>query len=238
MSKQVILFSGGMDSLIGWKYVVTKLNAPLQMLFLKIETSYYVQEFLAATELALLLHQPLLYDFDLDWLGCYEWVEQKNRIPMRNVFLVMKAALWGFEKIWLIGQEGELAIPDKCVRFYEEFSEFLTWQMDDGKKYEVCTPFLNMDKVDMVAWWLQTNSSALLHKTWGCYSPREQAGRIVHCGNCGACFRRAVAFELNGILLPEQFAEHPLKSAIARDYAGRVGEYDEKRQRRIKEALS
>lgn len=219
--KDVLLFSGGMDSLIAWEY----LHRPDTM-YIKMNHRYQYPEYAIAEQfLDTIVNMPALGEFE----------KKDAEIPMRNLYFAMLAANTGYDKIWIIAQEDEMSIPDRTEEFYRKSSEIISMLM--GRYTHVDTPFRHMDKTDMVAWYKENDHSIeALKNTWACYTP-PKGFPVEHCGNCPACFRRWVAMKLNGI--NEEWHIKIKDSVVMEDYRKKAlaGFYSEKRNRRILQAI-
>ena len=116
----------------------------------------------------------------------------------------------------------EMSIPDRTVKFYADSSIILSYL--NGRPIRVITPFDSMDKTSMVEWYITTGFDVeSLLKTVGCYSDVEG-----HCGDCGACLRRYVAFRNNGI-----HPEYELTDRIKKEYLHKLSDYSYVRQERM-----
>lgn len=184
MSREVVLFSSGMDSLIAWEY----LGRP-DRLYVKLNHRYQDEELVSIMKLGL---PGLLKVGSLQGIGIFE--KDDAEIPLRNLYLAMIAANMGYDKIWLAVQKDEMSVKDRTREFMSKTSDMLSYLL--GKPVSVDTPFGDMDKSDMVKWYRDSGKDMeKLMETWACYTPIK--GKP--CGNCGACFRRYVAFMENGI---------------------------------------
>lgn len=216
--KELLLFSGGMDSYIAWHY----LGKP-QCLYVDLGHRYAVKERLSLFELR--KHDSEM-NFIIDTRLKLGDMEQDDAyIPMRNSFLLHVAALYEPDKIWLVAQKGEMSIPDRSPEFFHNMSALLS--MLNGRNIEVDTPFKDMTKVDMVAWY--QNRGLPINKllaTSSCYHGNN-------CGKCAACFRRFIALELNGI--SEKYLVDPWTTPLAKEYLDRAysGHYEEDRAEEI-----
>lgn len=217
--KEILLFSGGIDSYIAWHY----LHYP-QTLYVNMFHKYYKQELRTVSTL---IPSTIVKELNLS-----EFEELDANIPMRNLYLVMLAANMGYDKIALIVQKEEMSIADRSENFFSKASTILSFLM--GTPIIVYTPFKYVDKTDMVAWYIENNLPVdQLKQTWACYSPINNEP----CGDCGACIRRLISFRLNKI--EESWHEKALKSKCCKKYIERANEgyYSITRCNQIKEAL-
>lgn len=232
----VILYSGGMDSFITVCYVDELLQydgGNRLLVYCGLHHSYEDQE--RAAIAATVQGDSVLWDTTLRGLGAVE--REDAFIPARNGHLILAAlkylprvARWG--KVWLTVQQDEMAIPDRSEAFFEGMSNASSILI--GYPVAVGTPWMNMDKTDMVEWYLANGyDSDVLLSTWSCYSSKS----FIPCGNCAACIRRYIALQLNG--LSEDYLEDPMTSTTAAIYRKRAsqGGYSQKRRERILEVL-
>jgi hypothetical protein len=144
--------------------------------------------------------------------------------------------------IFLAGIRGD-EVEDKDPQAFSLFSRTLTKTGNTNVKVE--SPFWSLTKAQVVSRFLNsdylplpgTASSltredkvSLLKATVACYDPRP-----LQCGNCGACFRRAVALVLNDI--EEDYNVNPFLTQAASEYLYKFerGHYD---SHRVEETLS
>ena len=206
----ILLFSGGLDSYIGWYF----LDKP-PTLYVGLGHRYMTHEI---EKVKILIPETVIDSR----LNLADWEEKDANIPLRNAFLVMIASKYD-KNVALIVQRGEMNIPDRSVKFFNDFAEWLTFLW--GIRVTLNTPFFNMTKTDMVKWYLNHNlSPENLIATRSCYAPTDNP-----CGNCAACFRRWVAFTNNEL---EEAYDQPIEKfdglKIYLDKLNR-GEYEQKR---------
>lgn len=189
--KEILLFSGGLDSFIAWHY----LGHP-PVLFINAKQSYAKKELETVKYFAKKLKMELIIDNSLD---LSKWESKNHYIPYRNVFFSMIASLYA-SKVYLVGIKGDSVddnnskITKVMSRFYENFNS--------NKKIEVTSPFYEMTKKQIVKWYLdQKLPIDDLIRSRSCYDKNSKT----QCGKCGSCFRRWVAFENNGIKEPYDF---------------------------------
>lgn len=242
MHKNVLLYSGGLDSFIGYWFLKKEYGLDPVLLYVDLGHRYAKQELTAIrTTLPYMNPREFIIDNSLN-LSAFE--QDDAFIPNRNAFLAQIGALYGYN-IWLITQKGETNIPDRSKEFYEMMSQQLTYLSGDSL-VNLDTPFWDMNKTDMVNWYVDEGLDIqALKYTHSCYHPVKKTVGIGNtalnlefpCGCCGACFRRWVSMSLNGI--EEQYAVAPWSTKLAQEYwaKGRAGFYGEKRDKDILEAL-
>lgn len=169
-----------------------------------------------------------------------DWELPDAKIPARNMILGIAGARRAQSKVWLVAQRGEMCVPDKTRGFFVEASRMLSRLFERPIAFD--TPFADMDKTEMVAWWLSKGLDAgRLVESWSCYHPvQEGQSKFVECGNCPACMRKFIALELNGICQVGHYATaNPRRSDAALTYVRRAreGDFDARRTRRTLKAL-
>ena len=208
--KQILLYSGGMDSYIAW-YL---LDMP-PTLFVNLKVRYWEKELQAVINTI-----PDTMIIECPQIGKYE--EDDANVPLRNLYLIMFAANEKADIIWLIVQKDEMSIPDRSGNFLFNCNYFLSYLTK--REIKIKTPFVDMDKTDMVRAYLSKGGDIeKLLKTVGCFSPEKG-----HCGDCGACFRRYVAFKNNGI-----DPGYELSDRIKKEYQDKLHTYSQERQERM-----
>lgn len=121
----------------------------------------------------------------------HEWVPARNLVMLSVATAIAEAENFG---VIVLGNNLEEAgaYPDNEPEFINRFNEVLPFAVGDGKKVRVMMPVGNLMKHEIVA--LGSKINAPLAKTWSCY----RAGAL-HCGTCGPCYMRRIAFEINGL---------------------------------------
>ena len=217
---EVLLFSAGMDSYIAWEI----LKRP-QTLYVNLNHKYANQEL---NRVKNLVPSTIIHDLDLS-----QFEKDDAEIPLRNLYLCMRAANLGYDKIWLIVQKDEMSIPDRKMKFFKHTEKLLSNLME--KDIEIDTPFKKMDKTEMVEKYVKGGFDIeKLKQTWACYYPEKDNP----CGNCPACFRRFVAMKLNNI--HEDWHDKIYNSQIAETYRNKALSkyYSSRRNKKILEALN
>ena len=189
--KSVLLFSGGMDSLM-----INALLKPDILLNVNMNSTYDARERETFPNLISEFKQGENYiylDKELD-LGIYE--RDDAIVPNRNAHLVLLASHYG-ETIWLGSVNGDRSF-DKDEIFYHHMETLLNhmWQAQhwtEERRFTVSSPFKDRTKTDLVEEYLEKgNLPQYLLDSYSCYEGEQQ-----HCGQCKACFRKWVALENN-----------------------------------------
>jgi len=235
--EHIVLFSGGVDSLITLRYaqsISREMMDCVTPVYCCLGHRYEAEEFRAVTDI---FHGRINIDKSLSGLGSIE--DAQAHIPARNGHLILAALKYSLEQfngevyIWLTVQKDELSIPDRTPEFLDRMSRVCSVLI--GRRVTVRTPWIGMDKTDMVRWYLERDyPEEDLRRTWACYWPSAGGDQ---CGNCSACIRRYIAFSLNRI--HEGYLQDPKTSMTARMYVQKAkdGVYSKERCRRILEAL-
>lgn len=118
-----------------------------------------------------------------------EWVPARNLIML--AIATGYAEAHGFDYIALGNNLEEAgAYPDNEMSFIDRFNDVLPYATSDGTLIRVTMPVGNLMKHEIVKRGLEVD--APLDLTWSCYNDGER-----HCGDCGPCFMRKTAFEIN-----------------------------------------
>lgn len=225
IEKEILLFSGGLDSVIAWFY----LNKP-KCMYVNLGHRYMNNEIESIKNLQskFNLFPDVVFD---DHLSLKDYEQPDAYIPLRNLFLAMLGTFKA-NKVWVIVQRGEMDLADRSAEFFRETSKLLSQVL--GRKIVICTPFETMTKQDMVNWFLHTVNIDLpletriqiLKTSRSCYENLEG-----ECGQCSACFRKWISLEANGIDAKYWFLKDPNKWSGVRTYIRKMmkGEYDPER---------
>lgn len=132
----------------------------------------------------------------------HEWVPARN-----TIFLALATALAeneGYDTIALGNNLEEAgAYPDNEQEFVNRFNHMMPFVVAADKQVTIEQPVGTYMKHQIVAEGLRIG--APLDLTWSCY----EAGAL-HCGTCGPCTMRRLAFEMNGAQDPIEYAPAPL----------------------------
>ena len=185
-NKTVLLYSGGMDSLM-----IDYLLEPNVLLNISMNSAYDARERESFPD-----GEYVFLDNVID-LGRYE--RDDAIIPNRNAHLVLLASHYG-ETIWLGSVSGDRSF-DKDELFYSHMETLLNhmWQSQhwtEERIFTISSPFKDITKTRLVQEYLYSGGkSESLFESYSCYEGEE-----LHCGHCKACFRKWVALENNGLI--------------------------------------
>jgi 7-cyano-7-deazaguanine synthase len=144
-------------------------------------------------------NSPLLNDVPIaDGLAGAEYAHEW--VPARNLLLIAHAVAYaeahGMSAVALGNnlEEGG-AYPDNEEEFTTLLDGALDYAVHDGGHVRLLAPVGRLMKHEIVA--LGHRLGAPFQLTWSCYRGGEQ-----HCGACGPCHMRRIAFERNGLSDP------------------------------------
>jgi len=206
----ILLFSGGLDSYIGWKY----LKEP-KTIYFALGHRYQKYELKA-------IKQTIPNTIIDSRLSMADQEHPDAFIPLRNDLLIRMASLYD-NNIWLVVQKGELELADRSPAFFLDTA--LSLSRLHEKHVTVSSPFFDITKTQMVEWYLENNYSVDdLLQTRSCYSITK-----LPCGACTACFRRWVSLEYCDIHEPME--TNILKWSGTQDYIKKfqAGKYENER---------
>jgi 7-cyano-7-deazaguanine synthase len=205
-NKKVLLFSGGMDSLM-----MDKLFNPDILLVFPHGQQYEEVELNNITKLVKNGHidgDKLVFDYRFNFM---ELERDDAIIPLRNLYFISAATDYG-EEILLGSVSGDRTL-DKSNDFYKLLTKTLNYLYQDQhwcekRKFKISSPLKNFSKSEVVEMYLNKGGTkqALLD-SYSCYS-----GERIPDGTCKACFRKFVALENNGIDTSNYFKNDPRKS--------------------------
>lgn len=120
---------------------------------------------------------------------------QQTTVPNRNMILLSIAAGWAisnkYQAIAFGAHSGEYTpYPDCRPEFVEAMDN--ASQLCDWQPLRILAPFVDWTKSDIVR--RGAELGVPFKSTWSCYVGGEN-----HCGRCGTCLDRKLAFEGSGI---------------------------------------
>ena len=190
--KIVLLYSGGMDSLM-----IDYLMKPDVLLNVNMQSSYDAREreTFEFNKLNVDMNRMIYLH---DELNLKDYERDDAIVPNRNAHLVLFASHYG-ETIWLGSVSGDRSF-DKDEMFYHHMETLLNhmWQAQhwtEERRFTVSSPFKDRTKTDLVEEYLEKGGQPqYLLDSYSCYEGEQQ-----HCGQCKACFRKWVALENNAV---------------------------------------
>lgn len=218
--KHVLLFSGGIDSFCARRYLTSgRHKGWLKYLYFDLGTPYTKKE----VEYVKKVEPGIIIDDSLRFLGETQ-IGSKAFVPYRNVFLAMRAASLGFERIWIAGVKDD-QVNDKSEVAFLDFSAFLSRYSIEGQVVRISSPFWHLTKAEVIHLMLEKQfvTREDLLSTVACYSEEDTN----YCGKCNCCFRKWIALRANGI--QQDFHNE----AMIEEYYQKCksGQYDETRAR-------
>ncbi|GAA3432287.1 7-cyano-7-deazaguanine synthase [Kutzneria kofuensis] len=222
---EVLLFSAGLDSYPAWHY----LGRPPGLYF-DLGHRYASQERAAVAALS----DAAGIEIEIsDELRLGAWEAEDAIIPLRNVHLAMHASNRA-EMVWCIGVKGDHTL-DKSRDAFADMGRFIARFSE--KPTRVDSPFWDMTKTDIIAWYLaQGLPVEHLLLTFSC---SRTDGSTVHCGRCSSCLRRWTSLVNNGV--EAEFEHQPWTWDRVREFyipAMRGGRYPDHRAHEFFAALA
>ena len=227
MDKNVILFSGGMDS-----FCMMKLHNHDTLLTFDLGTKDNRKEL---QQIQKMIDHDIINSDKLEVVSLpLSRFELPNKIvPHRNSLMCLIASNFG-NRIYVGATAGDTT-KDKDHVFKSQVEGLLNYFALDQHKvthpnypYTVEMPFKHLTKVQIVATYLEKGGSAsdLLEYSRSCYNDSTK-----ECGKCRSCLRKIVALELNDLPYEKYFQynplEHDLPEVDIQKMKSRVGEYKE-----------
>ena len=221
--KSVLLYSGGVDSFVAYHY----LGMP-KCVYFDLNSKYSQREINFIHDQEPARDSRLKIDTSLSFLGALEEGENAY-IPFRNLYLAMTAVAKYSDKVYIAGVKDD-KVSDQGRGVHEIWSAHLS-QLE-GRTIEVSSPFYDMTKADVVQWYVKGFNKLSLLNTVSCFA--EGNATAIYCGNCNACFRKAVALFSVGLKLPfynKTIIDHYSKSIG-------TGHYDKQREENMEKYIN
>lgn len=213
MCRSILLFSGGIDSFVGYYY----LDKP-QPVYFNLKSRYsnaeihHLKKYFSHT----------IIDDTLSFLGRNE--KNTSHIPYRNLFFMLASAAKYADIIYICGLKDD-NVGDKTEEIFNLMSSVMS--KAEGKNILIESPFWQMTKLEVCQWFAENHDKMLLLNTYSCYSGNQD-----ECGRCNACFRKRTALYGVGIELP--FYDRQ----IIDYYKKNMSKYDELRQISMKRYIA
>lgn len=189
MKEQVILFSGGMDSIM----LATRFPEAV-LLYVPTGSAYETKERARLPDLPGL--EVITAPGRID-LSSYE--RDDAIVPSRNAYLALVAANYG-RQIMLGATAGDMS-TDKDDKWAGMMTGLLRYMLSgkhfpNGGKHRVLLPIKHLTKGELVRDYIASgHDPAVLAHSISCYTE----GTTGHCGHCKACIRKWAAMEYNGV---------------------------------------
>jgi 7-cyano-7-deazaguanine synthase in queuosine biosynthesis len=218
--KSVLLFSGGMDSVM-----YSHLLNPDILLRIGMNEKYEIMEGQHADRVVSRAHWSNKYlrvdnVFDLSRYEREDYI-----IPGRNVYIITLASLYG-EKIYLSSVHGDRSL-DKDKTFYTMMTSLLNHIWDEQhwtekREFTMTAPFKDYTKTELLKQFLNEGGDAgLIYESYSCYE-----GWNKPCGLCKPCVRKAVAMINNKLDITDYFMHNPITGIDSLVELINAGTYD------------
>ena len=127
----------------------------------------------------------------------HEWVPARNLVFIALAVAIAEAM--GYDYVATgVNLEESGAYPDNEMEFIRLLNQVMPYAVGPNKHVELLMPVGHLVKHEIVKLGLEVN--APLHLTWSCYDKGPK-----HCGRCGPCYMRRLAFKINGIRDPVEY---------------------------------
>lgn len=221
-NKSVLLFSGGMDSL-----VMNHLLKPDILLVIPHGNKYEKQEMDCIDKLSKKWKLENIKEDKSLYLESFE--RDDAIIPNRNLYFITLATHYG-ETIWLGSVYGDRSL-DKSVAFFKKCEDMFNYLFQEqhwceGRTFSISAPYKDKTKTELVRLFLKEDGDPqMLLDSYSCYEGGEKP-----CGICKPCFRKWVSLKNNGIEMNDYFIQDPksapwlsqlIPSILKNEYRGR-----------------
>jgi len=232
LDREVLCFSGGVDSLIAWHY----LDFP-QPIYIKLWHRYQNKEMKCISKLEKYISKLKVKYINGINLGKFE-VGDKAYIPQRNFHLALVASHYG-NKIYIVGIKGD-KVEDKTPEAFKTMSYAMNFiQKPEEPKIDIDSPFWGMTKTEIIKWFVDKYKPAyakkVLKTSVSCYDSTTDGS----CGRCFACARKWIALEAAGIKSYTWFERDIRQFKGLKTYVNGIkkGLYDSQRAEETKEVF-
>jgi 7-cyano-7-deazaguanine synthase len=231
MTKCVVLFSGGVDSLACLLWSLETYGADnVTALYCNIGQRYAQKEVSAVRGICKQLNVSLTIETRLTLSDCELPPELNAIIPYRNSFFILLAGLHLPEEGGIVCLQniivGETSTWDRRPEFNDAMQNLLNYA--DPRRVKLKVPHQGKTKTEILSYLKEKVPVEVILQTVGCYTDGEG-----NCGACNSCFRSFTAMINAGIPAPERrYNQNPLnwEEGIQR-YVDRMvrGEYEQSR---------
>ncbi len=222
---EVLLLSGGVDSIAAWFY----LNKP-KCIYVDMKTKYSEKEKECIKDLQKIIPDLKVTIIEGINLGQFEEGE-KAFIPHRNLILAAIGSNYG-DRIIIAGIEDDV-VEDKSPEAFKIMTECLNSISKPGKNVVIDSPFWEMSKSEIIKWMLKNieNTEEILRTSISCYSLEDG-----QCGNCPSCLRKAIAMTAAGLKV-DFYNKDVRKSLLVQNYITTMKQTNKYTDKRKKESL-
>lgn len=215
-NSHVLLFSGGIDSFVGYHYLKKTLGLEdLKTVYFDLGAPYNKREIEVVKQLIpdTIIDESLKVGDTQRGVNAY--------IPYRNLLIAMLCSKYG-KHLWICGLKDD-KVEDKNEKAFEIMTNCLNAISKPEDEIKIDSPFWNMTKAEVVKWYLDNidPEGKDLLKTISCYSDNEISN---YCGKCPSCFRKFNALKENGLDI--EFYNQELVD----DYIRRADQYEPQRR--------
>lgn len=201
---KILLFSGGSDSVL-----ISHLYNPDYLVYINLGGKYSKEE-IHKLKTGPFKDDPRLKIIDFELLGKYE--RQSDAIlPLRNLYLPMIVCnefpedKYGDLDICLGATAGDRVL-DKNPKFAQDATNLLTYLyspqswIPEGRKIRINVDYKKYTKTDMLKIYKEQGGDiqSLKDDSFSCYDPIDGKECMCRNGICKPCFRKYIAFKLNG----------------------------------------
>ncbi len=190
--KKILLYSGGLDS-----WLIDKIWKPDVKLYIDINGTYSQEEISKLPE-----------DVIVEKLDLGKWELPNKIIPMRNLYFLMVASNYAIDDKYeqyelCLGATAGDRVLDKSVEFADKVTDLFNYLYQEQwwteqKHFRINLDFKEYTKGDLLTQFLTMNGT--LEEAWAgsfsCYEPQEDG---TECWSCKPCFRKFVAFYMEGM---------------------------------------
>jgi len=206
--KSVLLFSGGMDSVMFYR-----LLNPDILLYIPTGSNY---EAIETKKIKMMADTGIIDGSKLiildDVLNLSMFERDDLIVPNRNAYLILMASHFG-ETIYLGSVYGDRSL-DKDKTFYKRMEALLNhmWQEQhwaEQRIFNISSPYKDTTKTELIKEYINAGGDILnVINSYSCYRGLE-----VPCGICKPCVKKAVSLICNDIKIPEDYYENDPLSA-------------------------
>lgn len=236
--KPVVLFSGGLDSLLATFYLENKYGYFPDLFYVSGKCKYSFSEKSTVFNVLKPIFEtsfnpvPSFIDGDIssyaEYIFNFSKIEdfKTAEIPFRNLFFILYAVILKYDEICLIVQKGEQEITDRSTKFFKLTEEYLS--SITNRDIKINPVFNDYTKVEALKWFINDYNKIdyatkirLVTKVYSCYedntfTPHER------CGRCSACIRLFVAFYLNNLTPDFKYRNKPTDTPLWEEYIRRA----------------